>query len=717
MNWFSRMFTKSTSRASDIPDPALTNHSDQHGAIIADNPLRETVDDRLGRAAAAESFALNVLHLDASEGLVVAVLGAWGSGKTSFINFSRSRFKEDSVAVLDFNPWMFSGAEQLVQSFFSELSAQLKMRPGLAEVGKGIEEYGEIFSNLTWVPLVGPWIERGQDFAKLVAELLQRKKDGVGSQRTKVEKALRSLKKPIVVVLDDIDRLNTAEIRDIFRLVRLTANFPNIIYILAFDRKRVENALTEEGIPGRAYLEKILQLGFDLPAIPDHVLNQQIFHAIDGALNGIPNPGHLDSTLWPDVFSEVIRPLISNMRDVRRYAAAISGTVRSLNGQIALADVLALEAIRVFLPDVFERLPSAVAALTTSNHGYGENQEQIRLKQEVDELLAVSGSKVNVMRALIQRLFMAAQRHIGGMHYGGDWSRGWLREHRVAHSDIFRLYLERVAGQGLIAFNYAERAWELMHVSESFDEYLRAINPEQVIDVIASLEAYENEVNPERVAPGITTLLNLIPSLPEQQRGMFSIGTAMVVSRVVYRLIRSQNSEAFVETTVRTALPQLHTFFARLTLIEMVGHREGVGHKLLPEAVATELQQAWRVALMSADVDVLANEPELLRSLLVLRQGATTEEPPFVIPPDARITHSMLLSGYSEALSQSMGNRAVTRSPRLAWKILADLYGDEDVLRGRIEELKASSQAINQDLLQLAEKYLSGWRPKEFGEN
>lgn len=298
MNWFSRILKKPATQTLDTPEPSSNEHmdNDRGAAIAADNPLKKAADDRLGRASAAESFALNALHLDASEGLVIGILGAWGSGKTSFINFARPRLEQEDIPILDFNPWMFSGADQLVQSFFSELSAQLKVRPGLAEVGKGIEEYGEIFSNLTWVPLVGPWIERGQDFAKLVSGLLQRKKDGISSQRAKVEKVLRSLKKPIVVVLDDIDRLNTSEIRDIFRLVRLTANFPNIIYLLAFDRKRVENALTEEGIPGRAYLEKILQLGFDLPTIPDHVLNQQIFHAIDGALNGIPDPGNLDST-------------------------------------------------------------------------------------------------------------------------------------------------------------------------------------------------------------------------------------------------------------------------------------------------------------------------------------------------------------------------------------------------------------------------------------
>ena len=339
MSWLSKIFSRHADAATggvplsgpELPESPATVQT----LLAADNPIRGATDDRLGRVRAAESFASNVLQLDASEGVVVGVLGAWGSGKTSFINLARPRFELDVVTILDFNPWMFSGAEQLVQSFFSELSAQLKLRPGLAEVGKGLEEYGEMFSGLTWVPIVGPWIERSQDLAKLIAGLLQRKKEGIGSQRAKVDKALRNLKKPIVVVLDDIDRLNTAEIRDIFRLVRLTANFPNLVYVLAFDRKRVEDALREEGIPGRAYLEKILQLGFDLPAVPEHVLNQQVFDAINSALDSIPNAGNFDSRAWPDIFVEIIRPLIGNMRDVRRYAAAIGGTVRGLEGQAA----------------------------------------------------------------------------------------------------------------------------------------------------------------------------------------------------------------------------------------------------------------------------------------------------------------------------------------------------------------------------------------------
>jgi predicted KAP-like P-loop ATPase len=125
-------------------------------SVIADNPIRKLEDDVLGRAKVARSFAEQVISLDVSEGVVVGVLGPWGSGKTSFINLTRAYLEGLAVVVLDFNPWMFSGAEQLVESFFVEVSAQLKLRPGLAEVGKDLEDYGETFSGMGWLPLVGP---------------------------------------------------------------------------------------------------------------------------------------------------------------------------------------------------------------------------------------------------------------------------------------------------------------------------------------------------------------------------------------------------------------------------------------------------------------------------------------------------------------------------------------------------------------------------------
>jgi predicted KAP-like P-loop ATPase len=310
----------SSSREANGYDPgALSINPDRNRVMVTgDNPIRRQEDDALGRAVVARSFAQQILSLDATEGVVVGVLGAWGSGKTSFVNLARNEFEQAGVPILDFNPWMFSGAEQLVESFFVELAAQLKIHSGLAEVGKDLEDYGESFSGMAWLPLVGPWIERGRGAAKILSKILQRRKEGVGARRAKLEKALVKLEKPILVVLDDIDRLSSSEIRDVFKLVRLTASFPKIIYIVAFDRVRVEEALAEQGVPGRDYLEKILQVAVDLPAVPSQVFNRQIFSAVDGALANIENPGPFDQQVWPDVFMRT-KPMWSRRRaSVRR---------------------------------------------------------------------------------------------------------------------------------------------------------------------------------------------------------------------------------------------------------------------------------------------------------------------------------------------------------------------------------------------------------------
>jgi hypothetical protein len=655
--------------------------------------------------------------LDLSEGAVVGVLGTWGSGKTSFINLARPHFEGGSAAVVDFNPWMFSGVEQLADRFFAQISARLRLRPDLAEVGKQLERYGEVLSGIAWVPVVGAWAERVRAAVKGLAALVRRKSEDLDARRAKLERALRALGKPLVVVLDDIDRLTTDEIRDVFKLVRLTASFPNVVYVLAFDRLRVEDALSGQGIPGRDYLEKILQVAIDLPVAPTEVLNREVLQAIDSALSTISDPGPFDLGLWSDVFMEVVRPLIRNMRDVRRFAAAVYGTVRDLDGQVALVDVLALEAVRVFLPDVFRQMQGAVAALTTTSPiGYHGQDHENELKEDVERLIKAAGERAEVVQALVKRLFPAGERHIGGSNYGSDWKGRWLRERRVAHEYILSLYLERVAGEELQAFRNAQHAFARLAKRDLLDQYLRSLPPQQREDVISSLETFEEEFRPEHVIPGCVVLLNLLPELPDRPRGMFEIDKGVVVRRVVLRLLRCLKDVQAVAAAVRDILPELTTLFSKHQLITIVGHRENAGHKLVSEQTSAELEKNWRAEVRAASADALAREEGLLWTLLLVQKECDPDEPPLLVPETPEVTLSVLRSARSEVRSQSEGSRAVRRSPRLAWDALLELYGDEAVLRDRIESLKASRPEHADELLQLADRYLDGWRPKDFGD-
>jgi hypothetical protein len=680
----------------------------------ADNPLVDGSQDSLGRRQAAAKFAAHVLEIDVSGGVVVGVLGPWGSGKTTFVNFARESLIASSVPIVDFNPWMFSGADQLVERFFIEVGAELKLKPGMAEIGKDFEEYGELFSGLGWLPVVGPWIERARGGAKLIGKLMSSRREGVRGRRERLEAALNKLETPLVVVLDDIDRLMTAEIRDVFKLVRLTASFPKVVYVLAFDRDRVEQALSEQGIPGRDYLEKILQLAIDLPAVPPKVLDSQVFAGIDAALTGVEKPGPFDEGRWADVYYEIVRPLISNMRDVRRYTLAVRGSVVELEGEVSLVDVAALEAIRVFLPDIHRRLPEVVAGLTTASPIMHGGSDPAHLKAQVELLLTAAGEHSAVVRALVERVFPAGARHLGGMGYGADWRGEWLAARRVAHPDVLWVYLQRAIGPEMQAHIQAEHAYSLMRDGDTLAGFLSGISADRIHDVIASLENLESQFAEEDVVGGVTALLNVAPQLPDVERGMFGLDSRMVVGRVVYRLLRQVEDHGRLEALVDQIIPKLLSLSAEFELITTVGYREGAGHKLISETRATDLEKAWRERVRAASEPELAAEHELLRLYIFEKQGRGEGEAEMPVPQTTELTAALLKAAVSIVRSNSMGNRAVRQEKHLVWDSLIEIFGNEAVLNARLDEAKRAGVPSLEEELALADKYREGWRPERW---
>ena len=93
-------------------------------------------------------------------------------------------------------------------------------------------------------------------------------------------------------------RLSVSEIHDVFKLARLTASFPNLVYIVACDRLQVEKALSEERISGHHYLEKIIQLPFNLSEAPTELIEKQLGAAIGTVIRDTENPGPFDEQAW-----------------------------------------------------------------------------------------------------------------------------------------------------------------------------------------------------------------------------------------------------------------------------------------------------------------------------------------------------------------------------------------------------------------------------------
>jgi KAP family P-loop domain len=684
--------------------------------VVGDNPITTSSEDRLGRLVVAENIARELRTVDASQGYVTGLMGPWGSGKTSMVNLVKEQLQaEPALTVVDFNPWMFSGADALVNSFFREISAQLRLKHSrnFGKLADKLDAYSELLTPLVWLPGVGAWAGRLKTLTGAVKKFKDQSQRSVGEEKRIVSEALEQIDRPIVVVVDDIDRLTYQEIQDLFKLVRLTASFPNIIYLLVFDRKRIEDALSMDGMPGRSYLEKIVQTGIDLPAIPEAVLLRQVGEALQAMVDNVGGVELFDEAGWPDVLVEVIAPLVTSMRDVRRYAASCRLTVESLKEEVELVDILAMEAVRVFLPDVFADLIHASEALTTPSSYHSRDHGSQRLQESIEKLLGEAGSHRPLVEDLIRRLFPAGIRHFANNSYGTDWLNTWLRKRRIAHIDILKLYLERTVSEGLENFSDAERALEYMKDAGRFDDFLGTLARNRLEDVIAALETFEGEYPIEGVVPGITTLLNLMPRIPDRPRGMFMVDTRLIIDRVVLRMLRQLSTQDDIESAVEKILGDLNTLSAKRALILLIGHTEGRGQELVSIEKAEELQSSVALEILAVPNETLLREWDLLRVLATPRQFGLERVRHIDANAPAPVHQAVLSSAKGEIRGMSLGNRHVYRTPTLAWQNLVEVYGSEDEIRRALTKVDASHDPRSEELTALVTKYLEGWRPDE----
>ena len=702
--------------------------------VLNDNPIRDSRDDCLGRTDSAKSFAQQVLLLDASEGVAIGVFGPWGSGKTSFINLARKEFKHKEIPVLDFNPWMFSGTEQLVGRFFAELSAAMGETSGLKTIGQALREYGSainavanVASTLLAIPQIG-------DIVKTMLNAVSdpsKQPESANQLRSKVECALRKRDDPIIVVLDDVDRLTNQEIKDIFKLVRLTASFPNLVYIVACDRLRVEQALDKENLPGRDYLEKIIQLPFTLPEIPRLVLWDQMNAAITNALGGFADPGPCGEETREDtwnVYIDIIFPLIRNMRDVRRYAIAIRMTVSRLEDQVAHIDILALETVRLFLPDVFDLLPSMIDLLTVTSpwgrnvprSSYGSNHQgdnDSHRNARIDKLRDAAAQKPRdgepepesrgAVTAMIRHIFPPSEQSIVRDESYEQWAGELLSQRRVAHAHVLQIYLEYVVGDNLLVFHDAEQAFEHMPDRDKLDRFIRSLDPARWRAVFVCLAtSFKNQFGPEHVESGIVVVLNLLPDVPHHQSNI--VRDFALFTRQLLRVLDA----AAVEAAVCRISPWVTSLSSRMQLVVQ-------SKKIVSTTAAAEFDQTLCNEIQSASVDSLAEEWNLFSILNFYTKIAGPAKAKSIIGDSPQFTFNLLWTAQTTDL--------INDTPHLCllWDSLIEFYGDEEALKERIESLRAQFDNLKpwiehrkiplddaERLLELAEKYQSGRWPE-----
>ncbi|MET0886842.1 MAG: P-loop NTPase fold protein, partial [Mycetocola sp.] len=173
--------------------------------------------------------------------------------------------------------------------------------------------------------------------------------------------ALSRMETPVLVIMDDLDRLTSDELMQVFKLVRLVGRLPHVYYLLSYDEQTLIDLLAKTDLVGgghqrRAldYLEKIVQIRLDLPPLRGY----QIERLVEGSIRRLVTNHSLQFTAidrdrFHHVFVDVLRERLSTIRAIRRYFGQVDALLPSVVGEVDFVDFLTLSWLRTNEPAVY----------------------------------------------------------------------------------------------------------------------------------------------------------------------------------------------------------------------------------------------------------------------------------------------------------------------------------------------------------------------------
>lgn len=417
-----------------------------------DRPIDTEEQDLLGRSFFSKQLGKAIYEYNEKDGLVIGLFGKWGTGKTSIINMVVNEINKLAVnddnkpMIMKFSPWNYSDRDNLISLFFRSLKNQINIQDNdelKKKVGKALSDYSGAFDALSLVPVVGSAV------AAVLKSLAQAQGDNLlqsadlDETRIILEKALIEANKKIIIIIDDIDRLTNSQIRDVFQLVKQVADFPNVIYVLAMDREVVCSALTEvHNIDGNEYLEKIIQVPFELPELRKSKLHNIFFNKLEQILGNLPGEVVLDQNYWNKVFRNCIEPYINTLRDVNRVINTFQFKYATLYQETSFEDMIGISTLEVLEPKLYKWIASNKDAVCggfmhglLSNNGNGTNYNKF-YHDEFERL----GIDPNLAMHCISTMFPVFAKDVNEYQYSYQSLSDIRGKMRVAHEERFELY-------------------------------------------------------------------------------------------------------------------------------------------------------------------------------------------------------------------------------------------------------------------------------------
>lgn len=485
---------------------------------LTDRPINKAENDLLGRANFSKQLGKSICEYNGTEGLVIGLFGKWGTGKTSVINMAigeiehQTKNDKNKPLIMHFSPWNYSDKNNLIGQFFKSLENKVKLK-GYERleklIGPALQNYSWVIDGLALVAIDGATIIM---IIKLILAVIKAKltnKPSLDTAKKTLESALRVSDNKIIVIIDDIDRLTNSQIRDIFQLVKQVGDFSNIIYVLVMDREVVCRALNEvHNIDGKEYLEKIVQVPFEIPEINKLNLRQIFLTKIEQVFAEFSKE-NIDQVYWSEIFRNCIEPYVKTLRDVNRVVNTLRFRYGILCKETSFEDMVAITTIEVLEPALYQWISNnkdrvcrtPIYSLSLINRNEQDNNRELYIKE-------FSNINIEPVRAInfLTTIFPAFESNINSHSYYRE-ELSIRRNKRVADENKFELYFMYNLDDIKISRSIIEDCifkYDLETLSEVIEEIDQQGNSQYFLEEI---DAFIEKIPEERLALIASSLL------------------------------------------------------------------------------------------------------------------------------------------------------------------------------------------------------------------
>jgi hypothetical protein len=433
-----------------------------------DEPIDDWDFDVIGRTAIVESLADYALR---ERSPIVALQGGLGDGKTSVLNLLRTALAANAI-VVSFSAWLPGSEATFASDLFRDVASECRKHVTVPQLRKRALRYARTVSGsvsyLAGLKELMPSVSQAQEI-EMLRETLSR------------------VPMPIIILVDDIDRMQKDELHILLKILRGASTFPNVTFICAFSAEEVRRELQQDRALSYEYLEKFFPVTVNLAAPSPELLGRLfIEHA----------SRYMERTKWvrlteqrkqleemlDDVWRDALQNICTNLRKLGLLLNNVESAARPIVGEVNAFDFIVVETLRRFFPDVYEEVRTNPLYLTYARSSFTKGGVFTEERQKKgapdffkgleDRILATKNAQsVRILLSWIFPQYAGSQKELTSYYaYARPANDDTAEdERRVCSPDYFPIYFRAAVPENMFSNTELQRIVDSLNTTEGSD--------------------------------------------------------------------------------------------------------------------------------------------------------------------------------------------------------------------------------------------------------